>query len=127
MNVEELVKRKEEIQTKITESNLAEKCVKIATKLGEDRGSFQRDCYTNTNYLYNETGLSIDCDIGQNMQGSGELIVKNLGKIVFHISNSYPYALREDLPKVTAKYVPHRVIVYEPGSWENRIKVLASF
>jgi len=94
------LQRKEKLQEKLEKSGIAENCVRVASKLGQDRGSRQGDCYTNRNYLYDETTLTIDCDIGCNMQGDGRLIVKQLGKVVFEISNSYPHYNRRDLPKL---------------------------
>ena len=85
-----------------------------------------RESYTNLNYIYQEEGLTIECDIGQNMQGDGRLSVKHLGRVVFNISNSYPEGNRKDLPVVTAHSVEHNVVVYEPGEWEKRIIDLAS-
>ena len=83
MKYAELVKRREEIQAKLKDSGLAEKCVRVAMKLGKDRGSSQGDAYTNENYLYEKDGLVIDCDVGQNMQGDGRLFVVSSGKTVF--------------------------------------------
>lgn len=121
-----MAKRKDEIEARLKESGIVEKCVVVASKKGEDRGSRQGDCYTNLNYIYQESGLVIDCDVGQNMQGCGELFVKHLGRTVLSISNSYPYYDREDLPRVTAGCVGHRVLAYEPGDWERRISDLVS-
>lgn len=125
MDEQELIERRDEIQTRLKESGLADKCVQVAIKLGKDRDSRQGETYTNLNYLYDEAGLKIDCNIGQNMQGDGRLFVEQSGRIVFNISNSYPHNNREDLPVAIAQYVRHRVLVYQPGEWERKIDDLA--
>lgn len=124
MDEHELAERKDEIQARLKESQIAEKCVKVATKLGEDRGSRQTNYYTNLNYVYEGAGIVIDCDIGANMQGDGYLFVKQSGRRVFDISNSYPYNARKDLPVVTAQCVDHRVLAYVPGDWEKTVREL---
>ena len=45
MYAAELTQRKDEIQGRLQESQLAEKCVKVAEKFGKDRGSRQRELY----------------------------------------------------------------------------------
>ena len=61
-----------------------------------------------------------------NMQGDGRLRVESDGRLVFNISNSSGYLTRSDLPKANASYVPHSVLLYEPGEWEKRVTELAS-
>lgn len=100
--------------------------MKVATGLGRDRGSGQGETYTNLNCVYEEEGLTIDCNIGQNMQGYGRLFVVQRGTLVLDISNSHPYNKRGNLPEVTASYVGHKVLTYEPGDWEKRVADLAS-
>lgn len=126
MDERELLGRREEVQARLEESGLVEKCVKVAEGLGEDRKSRQGDCYTNINYIFKRDGIVIDCNIGQNMQGDGELSVSHLGKTVLKISNSHPYSLRQDLPMAAAGCVHHSVILYEPGEWEESIARLAT-
>ena len=122
MNEQQLVDDKEEIERRFRESGLADACVEIAKRLGKNRGSKLRDYYTNINYVYKGDGFEIDCDIGQNMQGDGELTVKQGEKIVLELSgSSHDRLKRQELPTVKASYVDYKLTAYISGDWEKKI------
>ena len=58
--------------------------------------------------VYSGGDIEIDCDLDQNMQRDGRLKVSYHGEDVFLASNSYPYASRDDLPKVKIRNVEIR-------------------
>jgi len=121
MSFERLYKEREGIEKKLSESGLADACVKVAEKLGDNRKSHQEACYTNIDYLYEIGDLEIDCNIGQNMQGNGCLKVNVSGRRVFEFAIAYDTESDDRLPVVKARCVEYKVVAYEPGAWEKAI------
>jgi len=115
---------KEAVERRFKESKLGAACERVAIKLGEDRDSVKGECYTQTNYLYQDldSGLEIDCNLHGNLYGNGRLIVKKEGKVVLAFFNDNTPKFEDDtLPLVEAGYGNHRVTVFEPGTWEEEI------
>jgi len=114
------------IQRAQEESELPEKCIIVASLLGETR-NLQAESSDNLNYRYKDSKLDlvIDCNLMQTPNREGYLLVKHNGRVVFHLSNSYPHTERKDLPEVYLNAIRHKIVRYEPGNWEERINSLS--
>ncbi len=120
MKESQLIEKMKEVETRLKESKIVEKCYQAVTQYGEGHTEVAR-FHTHHDYTLNRDGIKIRLDDGWSDFGGGRLTVDHAGRIVLSCDRN----VGDD-----KKYAHHpranyfTVLTYLPGGWELKVDEL---